>query len=92
MRLAKEIPIIGWNYKDDPQAAIQWVQRLGNPYRMVLVDQSGQAAINWGVYGTPETFLVDGEGIIRHKHVGPMTESVWRDQFLPLLNQFHSTQ
>lgn len=90
LNIADEIPIIGWNYKDDVQAAQQQLQRLGNPYQVVLVDNAGKAAIDWGIYGTPETFLIDAEGIIHYKHTGPITKKVWQQQFLPLIEQLRA--
>lgn len=65
--------IIGLNYKDKKQDAQQWLSRLGNPYQAIVADVDGRAAINWGVYGAPETFLVDAQGIIRHKVIGPVS-------------------
>ena len=67
------IRVIGLNYKDKGEDAKQWLQRLGNPYQMIAVDIEGRSAIDWGVYGAPETFLVDEQGIIRHKVIGPLT-------------------
>lgn len=65
--------IIGLNYKDKKQDAQQWLRRLGNPYQAIAADESGRVAIDWGVYGAPETFLVDAQGIIRHKVIGPLS-------------------
>ena len=62
----------GLNYKDKTENALRFLGQLGNPYRAVGVDDGGRVAIDWGVYGVPETFIVDGEGIIRHKHIGPL--------------------
>ena len=76
---AKEgIKIIGINYKDNPKKAIQWLKELGNPYADVAVDKSGRIAIDWGVYGIPETFIVDSEGIIKYRHVGPVTKKIYK--------------
>jgi cytochrome c biogenesis protein CcmG/thiol:disulfide interchange protein DsbE len=68
------VRIIGLNYKDEPDDAKAWLARLGNPYQYVAVDYEGRIAIDWGVYGAPETFLIDRQGIIRHKVIGPLSE------------------
>lgn len=85
------IPILGLNYKDHPEAATSWLKRHGNPYKTVALDLDGRAAINWGVYGVPETFVVDAEGLIRLKHTGPVTEAVLKDKILPLLKELGVT-
>ena len=79
------IPIVGLNWKDDTRLAREWLNSLGNPYRQVAVDQDGRVAIDWGVYGAPETFLVDAAGIVRHRHVGPLSQEIWDQSFAPLL-------
>ena len=72
--LAKSgLRIIGLNYKDKKQDAQQWLAQLGNPYQVVVADVDGRVGIDWGVYGAPETFLVDEQGIIRHKVIGPVS-------------------
>jgi len=74
-RLSRQgIRIIGFNYKDKAADAKAWLQRLGNPYRKVIVDRTGRVAIDWGVYGAPETFLVDRHGIIRYKVIGSLAD------------------
>ncbi len=75
----KNIPIIGLNYKDDSNQAKTWLERHGNPYEMTLVDADGRYAIELGVYGTPETFLVDHVGRIRYRHVGPLDANSWKE-------------
>jgi cytochrome c biogenesis protein CcmG, thiol:disulfide interchange protein DsbE len=82
-----EVPIVGLNWKDDMQLAQQWLQQLGNPYVATAFDQEGRVAIDWGVYGAPETFLVDATGNVVHKHISPMTIEIWEREFLPLLAQ-----
>ena len=77
------VPIFGINWKDDPLLARQWLQQLGNPYAAVGVDEEGGTAIDWGVYGAPETFLVGPDGTVLYKHIAPMTLAVWRDEFMP---------
>lgn len=79
------VPLIGLNWKDEDAAAMQWLQELGNPYEHVAVDQDGRTAIDFGVYGAPESFLVNAQGIIVHKYVGPMSADVWQQQFLSRL-------
>jgi len=68
------VRIIGINYKDEVKNAKAWLARLGNPYQAVAVDGDGRIAIDWGVYGAPETFLIDKKGIIRHKVIGPLSD------------------
>ncbi len=73
------VPLYGLNYKDDPFDAMRWLQTWGNPYRLIGTDRGGHIGINLGVYGTPETFLVDANGFIRYRHVGALTASAWND-------------
>jgi len=74
----KEIKVIGINYKDNPKKAIQWLKELGNPYTDVAVDKSGRIAIDWGVYGIPETFVISSKGIIKYRHIGPVTKKIYK--------------
>jgi len=74
----KKIRIIGINYKDNKQAAIKWLNKLGNPYSDIPMDESGKIAIDWGVYGIPETFVINSKGIIKYKHIGPITEKIYK--------------
>lgn len=80
----------GLNYKDDRDAAKKWLKQNGNPYTIIAFDQHGQAAIDWGVYGTPETFVIDKKGIIRYKQIGPITSDTWKQTLLPLIQQLKS--
>ena len=73
------IKIIGINYKDNPQRTIKWLKELGNPYSNIAIDSNGQIGIDWGVYGLPETFIVNAEGIIKYRHVGPITKKVYNN-------------
>lgn len=82
-----EIPILGLNWKDERGLAQQWLQQLGNPYVANAFDDEGRVAIDWGVYGAPETFLVDANGVIIHKLVGPMSIQIWEQQFVPLIRK-----
>jgi cytochrome c biogenesis protein CcmG, thiol:disulfide interchange protein DsbE len=79
----KVVPIIGLNYRDQRDRAQQWLQQLGNPYQAVAFDGDGRTAIEWGVYGAPETYLVDTRGRVIYKFISPMTDDVWRHEFLP---------
>ena len=72
------IEVIGINYKDSTQKAIEWLKELGNPYSNIAVDKNGRIAIDWGVYGIPETFIVNSKGIIKYRHVGPVTEKIYK--------------
>ena len=74
-----EIKIIGINYKDNSQNAIKWLEDLGNPYFDVAIDSNGLIGIDWGVYGIPETFIVNSEGIIKYRYVGPITEKTYNN-------------
>ena len=74
----KKIRVIGINYKDDPEKTIKWLNDLGNPYSDVLLDKKGQIAIDWGVYGIPETFIVNSNGIIKYRQAGPITKKIYR--------------
>jgi cytochrome c biogenesis protein CcmG/thiol:disulfide interchange protein DsbE len=78
-----QVPIIGLNWKDDRQRAQRWLTTLGNPYTETAFDDEGRTAIDWGVYGAPETFLVDGQGRVIYKFISPMTQEVWEHEFLP---------
>jgi cytochrome c biogenesis protein CcmG/thiol:disulfide interchange protein DsbE len=79
------LTMVGLNYKDTPLEAQNWLDALGNPYTFVVQDQTGQAGIDWGVYGVPETFVIDATGIIRHKFTGPLTQKRLDDELRPLL-------
>jgi cytochrome c biogenesis protein CcmG/thiol:disulfide interchange protein DsbE len=77
------VPVIGLDYMDDREKAKQWLEQLGNPYNAVAFDTDGRTAIDWGVYGAPETYLVDTKGNIIFKFISPMTPEVWEKEFLP---------
>jgi cytochrome c biogenesis protein CcmG/thiol:disulfide interchange protein DsbE len=77
------VPLIGLDYRDDLDKAKLWLTQLGNPYTAVAFDGDGRTAINWGVYGAPETYLVDAHGRIIFKFISPITEAVWEKEFLP---------
>ncbi|MGO3128286.1 MAG: DsbE family thiol:disulfide interchange protein [Luteimonas sp.] len=84
------VRVIGFNWKDEPEDATRWLAQFGNPYNLVLVDYDGKTAIEWGIYGAPETFLVDGDGTILWKHVGPMTDATIREQLIPLVERLEA--
>ncbi len=86
------VPIYGFNWKDDPRLARQWLAQLGNPYAASMVDTEGRVGIDWGVYGAPETFLVDQNGMIIHKLIAAMTMEIWHEDFLPRIQQLKAAQ
>ena len=77
----KNVPIVGINWRDEAAEAKAMLARLGNPFLKIAFDPNSNAAIDWGVYGAPETFLIDAEGIVREKHTGAVNSSVWSDKF-----------
>ncbi|HEY8587166.1 MAG TPA: DsbE family thiol:disulfide interchange protein [Rhodanobacter sp.] len=79
------VALIGYNYKDEPDDAKNWLDRHGDPYALVIADLPGQTAIDFGVYGAPESFLVDAKGVIRFKHIGPVTPEVMERQLKPAI-------
>lgn len=88
LQLARQgVPIYGLNYKDNPDDARRWLSEWGNPYKMVGSDLRGQVAIDLGVYGAPETFLVDKAGVIQYRHAGILTAEVWKQVFLPRMEK-----
>jgi len=82
----KGIRVIGLNYKDEAADAKNWLVRLGNPYQAIAADIDGRIAIDWGVYGAPETFLIDKNGIIRHKVIGPLSDQKNYDALMSVMN------
>ena len=88
MQLARQgVTIYGLDYKDNREDAKRWLQRFGDPYVANAFDADGRVGIDWGVYGTPETFVIDQRGIIRHKHIGPLTEEAIQGEILPLIKK-----
>lgn len=89
MELAKQpgVRLYGINYKDDPAAARRFLGRYGNPFARVGADRSGRVAIDWGVYGVPETYVIAGDGKIAYRHVGPLTEEAIREKLLPMVQK-----
>ena len=83
------VPIYGLNYKDKREDALAWLGDLGDPYLLSAVDLDGRTGIDYGVYGAPETYVIDQSGTIRLKHVGPMTPDVWSDKIVPLVQKLN---
>ena len=81
------VRIVGLNYKDRQQDAKSWLERFDDPYDVVVLDPTGDIAINYGVYGVPETFIIDRQGIVRYKHVGPLSETEVAAKIKPLINE-----
>ena len=79
-----DIPLLGLNYKDDGDNARQWLAERGNPYSIIAADFSGNAGIDWGVYGVPETYVIDELGLVIYKHTGPLDVDAVRNELLPL--------
>ncbi len=93
MTIAKDQPdlvLYGLDYKDDDRAARRYLHDNGNPYRTVAIDKTGNTAIDYGVYGTPETFVIDKKGIIRFKYIGSITTDVWEETLGPLVTKLQS--
>jgi cytochrome c biogenesis protein CcmG/thiol:disulfide interchange protein DsbE len=82
-------PIIGLNYKDGRDDGIAWLRQFGNPYQLSAFDAKGKVGIDYGVYGVPETFVIDKRGIIRYKHIGPVTPEVIAEKLLPLIKELN---
>ncbi len=89
LAIAKQnvVPIIGLDYLDDRDKARQWLQEFGNPYASTPFDVEGRTAIDWGVYGAPETYLIDRQGRIVYKFISPLTQEVWDREFMPRIGQ-----
>jgi cytochrome c biogenesis protein CcmG/thiol:disulfide interchange protein DsbE len=80
----KRVPLVGLNYKDQREDALKWLSRFGDPYQFSVVDADGRIGIDYGVYGVPETYLIDAEGVIRYKQIGAITPAVLEQKILPL--------
>jgi len=88
----EQIPIVGVDYKDESKAALKWLDKLGNPYVVNIVDEEGKLGIDLGVYGAPETYLLDRNGVIRYKHVGVVNERVWAEDLKPIIEHLQSLE
>ena len=89
---SKRLRVIGYNWKDEPADALRWLEQFGNPFWLVLADVEGRSAIDWGIYGAPETFLVDAKGIVRWKHVGAVTDQIIADELIPALEKAEASK
>lgn len=78
------VKIVGLNYKDETDKALVWLERLGNPYSVNIVDTEGRMGLSLGVYGAPETFIVDSKGVIRYRHAGDVNDRVWKEKLAPI--------
>ncbi|HEX9275297.1 MAG TPA: DsbE family thiol:disulfide interchange protein [Casimicrobiaceae bacterium] len=89
MRIQREgiVPVHGLNYKDRPDDAARWLDEMQDPYTRTGADLDGRVAIDWGVYGVPETFVIDRDGRIAYKHIGPISPSAWNQTLLPLIRR-----
>ena len=83
----KTLPMVGLDYKDQDSEGLKWLARFGNPYDMVVTDRDARIGIDYGVYGVPESFLIDKGGVIRYKHIGPITEQALREKIVPLVRE-----
>jgi cytochrome c biogenesis protein CcmG/thiol:disulfide interchange protein DsbE len=83
------VPILGLNYKDGREDGINWLAQFGNPYTLSAFDSNGRIGIDYGVYGVPETFVIDKQGLIRYKHVGPLTPKIISEKLLPLIKELN---
>jgi cytochrome c biogenesis protein CcmG, thiol:disulfide interchange protein DsbE len=81
------VPVYGLNYKDEREKALAWLDELGNPYTLIVSDTDGRVAIDYGIYGVPETFLIDRNGVIRYKQTGPLTEEIVQKKIIPLVKE-----
>lgn len=89
---SKRVRVVGYNWKDEPADALAWLEQLGNPFIVVLSDVEGRTAIDWGISAAPETFLVDGSGVVRWKYSGAMTQAVVDQQLVPALERIDKAQ
>jgi cytochrome c biogenesis protein CcmG/thiol:disulfide interchange protein DsbE len=85
--LSKSTPVVGLNYKDTREDALPWLKRNGDPYKLTAFDAAGRIAIDYGVYGVPETYVIDRKGVIRYKHIGPLTPEVAEQKLKPLIRE-----
>jgi cytochrome c biogenesis protein CcmG/thiol:disulfide interchange protein DsbE len=90
MSRRNEVPIVGLDYKDENAKGLAWLERMGNPYALSAVDADGKVGIDYGVYGVPETFVIDKQGIIRYKQIGPITQEALERKILPLVRKLNA--
>jgi cytochrome c biogenesis protein CcmG/thiol:disulfide interchange protein DsbE len=93
LELAKAniVPVVGLDYKDKPEEGKAWLAAQGDPYKTSIMDIDGRVGIDWGVYGVPETFVIDKQGVIRHKHIGPVTAEALQKTILPLVRSLQQS-
>jgi cytochrome c biogenesis protein CcmG/thiol:disulfide interchange protein DsbE len=84
------VPLVGLNYKDERSEGMRWLDKFGNPYTDIAYDRAGQVGIDFGVYGVPETYVIDKQGVIRYKQIGVVTPELLRDKILPLVKQLEA--
>lgn len=84
------VTLIGLNYKDESAEAILWLEQRGDPYTFSLIDHTGLAGLDWGVYGVPETFVIDAQGVIRYKHIGPLDPQAIEETIMPLVRELQA--
>ena len=84
------VTVVGLNYKDDPADATRWLKQYGNPYATSVIDRDGRVGIDWGVYGVPETFVIGADGLIKYKHIGPVTHESLEQKIMPVLMELLS--
>jgi cytochrome c biogenesis protein CcmG/thiol:disulfide interchange protein DsbE len=84
------VRIVGLDYKDTRSDALQWFKDLGNPYEVTIFDAEGKLGFDLGVYGAPETFVIDSDGVVRYRHVGVVDEKVWKEELSPLIEKLRS--
>ena len=85
------VPIVGLNYKDQRDDALQWLDKFGNPYNLSVSDTNGRVGIDFGVYGVPETFVIDKAGVIRYKQIGPVTPQALEQTIMPLVRKLQAS-
>lgn len=85
------VPLIGLNYKDPHDDALAWLKQFGDPYVLSVVDRDGRVGIDYGVYGVPETFVIDKAGLIQYKHIGPVTPKALEEKILPLVRKLQAS-
>jgi len=87
---SKRVRLVGYNWKDERADALRWLQQLGDPYTLIVADEEGRIALDWGIAAAPETFLVDGSGIVRWKYSGAITRAVLEQQLIPALEKIET--
>jgi cytochrome c biogenesis protein CcmG/thiol:disulfide interchange protein DsbE len=91
LKVRGDVPVHGLNYKDQPDDAAAWLNALGDPYSRTGADIDGRVGLDWGVYGVPETFVIDAQGHIAFKHIGPINESILEEKILPLVRELRGS-